>query len=96
MAPSSPSSHLLLFPQSPLAKLTHLDLSMAVYQGPDLVAGVLERTRCLVALSLEHGQLNARGCLGIAQNTDLEVLNLVLCRGMDLEGVEAIVEGCRK
>lgn len=96
LCPLSPQTRLLLYPKSSLSKLTHLDLSLAVYFTADVVAGVLERCRHLKALSLENGKLNSRGCFGIAQNPDLELMNLAMCQGLDFDGLEAILEGCRK
>ena len=75
--------------------LTHLDISMASYPVPNVSAEILERCHSLKALSLELGKLDRRGCLGIAQNSGLEILNLAMCEGLDAEGLKAILLSCK-
>lgn len=68
-------------------KLQYLDLSMARI-SPKGLAELLRCCRHLKKLSLEHVQLDEAICLEIAQNTDMEALNLVLCEGLTTRGVQ--------
>ena len=76
--------------------LTHLDLSMASYGSADICAEILLRCHSLKALSLEFGKLDRKGCIGIAQNGGLEILNLCMCHGLEETGLQGILNGCRK
>lgn len=68
-------------------KLHHLDLSMAVVSVDDL-ADLLSRCKFLKKLSLEKCTLNQVCCRAISNNSDLEVLNLTMCEGMDMECIK--------
>lgn len=63
-------------------KLQFLDLSMADINQDGLLE-LLSRCRQLKKLSLEHIALNYDICKQIAENTDLEGLNLTMCEGID-------------
>ena len=68
-------------------KLQYLDLSMARI-SPVGLQELLRNCRQLKKLSLEHVQLNEEICLEIAQNKDMETLNLVLCEGLTPRGIK--------
>lgn len=68
-------------------KLQYLDLSMSRISPPGL-AELLSYCRQLKKLSVEHVQLSEEICLQIAQNTDMEVLNLVLSEGLTPRAVK--------
>lgn len=70
-------------------KVQYLDLSMARI-SPMALAELLRYCRQLKKLSLEHVQLNEEICLEIAQNKDMEALNLVLCEGLTPRGVKSM------
>lgn len=70
-------------------KVQYLDLSMARI-SPAALAELLRYCRQLKKLSLEHVQLNEEICLEIAQNKDMEALNLVLCEGLTPKGVKSM------
>lgn len=75
--------HLLRSP----CKVQYLDLSMARISPAGLVE-LLSHCRQLKKLSLEHVQLNEEICRQIAQNRDIEALNLVLCEGLTPRGIK--------
>uniref|UniRef100_A0A1B0CW82 S-phase kinase-associated protein 2 n=2 Tax=Lutzomyia longipalpis TaxID=7200 RepID=A0A1B0CW82_LUTLO len=72
------------------SKLQYLDLSMSSIT-PTGLQQLLKTCRQLRKLSLEHIQLNDGVCEEIAQNTDLEVLNLTLCSGVSARGLRSIL-----
>lgn len=74
-----------------VSKLQYLDLSMAVISAGGLAA-LLFQCRLLKKLSLEKCTLNKSCCKAIRQNTDISVLNLTMCEGLDFECIEEIVE----
>ncbi|KAJ8681569.1 hypothetical protein QAD02_017361 [Eretmocerus hayati] len=74
-----------------VCKLQHLDLSMAVILPCDL-ADVLSKCRYLKKLSLEKCQLSSSSCESISLNQDLEVLNLTMCEGIDLDCVKDLMK----
>lgn len=63
-------------------KLQFLDLSMADITKDGLLE-LMSRCRQLKKLSLEHIALNYEICKQIAENKDLEGLNLTMCEGID-------------
>ena len=73
------------------SKLQYLDLSMAVICPTDL-ATLLSKCRLLRKLSLEKCVLNRSCCAAISENIGLEVLNLTMCEGMDVECVRSLVK----
>lgn len=75
-------------------KVQYLDLSMARI-SPLALAELLRHCRQLKKLSLEHVQLSEEICLEIAQNTDMEALNLVLCEGFTPRGVKYMFSSLR-
>lgn len=77
--------------ESYTSKLQFLDLSMAVI-SPDDLATLLSRCLLLKKLSLEKCTVNLRCCQMISNNKDIEVLNLTMCEGMDIECVKEIVK----
>ncbi|XP_058794171.1 S-phase kinase-associated protein 2 isoform X2 [Phymastichus coffea] len=72
-------------------KLQHLDLSMAVVTSNDL-ADILIKCKYLKKLSLEKCTLNVTSCKAISKNKDLEILNLTMCEGMNIDCVTDIVQ----
>lgn len=68
-------------------KVQYLDMSMTRI-SPNALAELLSHCRQLKKLSLEHVQLSEEICMEIAQNTDMEALNLVLCEGLTPLGVK--------
>lgn len=72
------------------SKLQYLDLSMSSITTTGLQQ-LLKTCRQLRKLSLEHLTLNDRVCEEIAQNTQLEVLNLTLCSGIRSRGLKNIL-----
>lgn len=58
--------------------------------SPQGLQELLSHCRHLKKLSLEHVQLNEEICLEIAQNSDMEALNLVLCEGFTALGIKQI------
>ena len=77
--------------ESYTSKLQYLDLSMAVISSEDL-ATLLSKCKYLKKLSLEKCLLNRSCCAEISKNVELEVLNLTMCEGMDLECVGNLVK----
>lgn len=73
------------------SKLQYLDLSMAVIYPQDL-AVLLSKCRLLKKLSLEKCVLNRSCCAEISENIGLEVLNLTMCEGMNIECVRSLVK----
>ncbi|XP_029169727.1 S-phase kinase-associated protein 2 [Nylanderia fulva] len=67
-----------------ISKLQYLDLSMAVI-SPTSLAALLSKCKYLKKLSLEKCTLNRDCCKAISQNTELEVLNLTMCKNMNAE-----------
>ncbi|XP_043249572.1 S-phase kinase-associated protein 2 [Colletes gigas] len=74
-----------------VSKLQYLDLSMAVI-SPDGLAMLLSMCKYLKKLSLEKCTVNRSCCKAIGENTDLEVLNLTMCEGMDIECVKDLMK----
>lgn len=73
------------------SKLQYLDLSMAVI-NPDDLACLLSRCKYLKKLSLEKCIVNENCCESIGNNQDLEVLNLTMCEGINLNCIKNIVK----
>lgn len=80
-----------LVPESYICKLQHLDLSMAVVSAENL-SDLLSKCRYLKKLSLEKCTLNKVSCEAISSNSDLEVLNLTMCEGMNIESVRDLMK----
>ncbi|XP_053994196.1 S-phase kinase-associated protein 2 [Hylaeus volcanicus] len=74
-----------------VSKLQYLDLSMAVI-SPDGLAMLLSKCKYLKKLSLEKCTVNRLCCKAISENTDLETLNLTMCRGMDVECIKDLIK----
>ncbi|KAG7214165.1 hypothetical protein KM043_001514 [Ampulex compressa] len=73
------------------SKLQYLDLSMAVISA-DGLAELLSRCKFLRKLSLEKCIVNRSCCKAIGQNTDIDVLNLTMCEGMDIECIRNLIK----
>ena len=73
-------------------KIQYLDLSMAVISSITDLEELLSKCRDLKKLSLEKCTLNKVCCAAISKNIDLEVLNLTMCEGMDVECVKDIMK----
>lgn len=74
-----------------VSKLQYLDLSMAVI-SPDSLALLLSKCKYLKKLSLEKCTMNSSCCKAISDNTDLEILNLTMGEGMDIECVKHLTK----
>ncbi|XP_076387670.1 S-phase kinase-associated protein 2 isoform X3 [Megachile rotundata] len=74
-----------------ISKLQYLDLSMAVI-SPDGLAMLLSVCKYLKKLSLEKCLVNRSCCKAIGENNDLEILNLTMCEGMDVECIKDITK----
>ncbi|XP_076355094.1 S-phase kinase-associated protein 2-like isoform X1 [Tachypleus tridentatus] len=77
------------------SKLQYLDLSMVTVpvEGLNEILLVCKQLR---KLSLEHCQVNSDTFCHIGVNTNLEVLNMAMCKGVTSEGLQAIIFGCRR
>lgn len=73
------------------SKLQYLDLSMAVIAPWDL-AILLAKCKYLKKLSLEKCVLDGSCCVAIGENVNLEVLNLTMCEGMDVECIRNLMK----
>lgn len=74
-----------------VSKLQFLDLSMAVL-SPDGLAILLSKCKYLKKLSLEKCTVNRLCCKSLSENTDLEILNLTMCEGMDVECIKDLMK----
>ncbi|XP_048505056.1 S-phase kinase-associated protein 2 isoform X2 [Athalia rosae] len=74
-----------------VCKLQYLDLSMSVI-SPEGLGALLSICKFLKKLSLEKCTLNRLCCQAIGQNTELEVLNLTMCEGIDQECLQDILK----
>lgn len=72
-------------------KLQYLDLSMASIDETSLTQ-LLSTCRLLKKLSLEQLKIDENVCKEIAENKDLEVLNLAMCEGLDINGLKIIMK----
>lgn len=72
-----------------MTKLQYLDLSMATMTTIALVELLTHCVR-LKKLSLEQMPLNDAVCKELANNKQLEVLNLAMCTGLSRYGVKKI------
>uniref|UniRef100_A0A182WK41 S-phase kinase-associated protein 2 n=1 Tax=Anopheles minimus TaxID=112268 RepID=A0A182WK41_9DIPT len=83
----------LEFPQG--IKVQFLDLSMCTISKPTL-RELLANCRALVKLSLENVPLDGGICAEIAENRQLESLNLTMCSGIDVDGMHAMAKALTK
>ncbi|XP_034244545.1 S-phase kinase-associated protein 2 isoform X2 [Thrips palmi] len=83
------------FPDDYVSRLQFLDLSMAVISHQGLKA-LLKRTKHLIKLSLEHCVVSDEVCDAIAQNTQLEVLNMTMVYALSPNGLRTIITNCRR
>ncbi|XP_043596871.1 S-phase kinase-associated protein 2 isoform X2 [Bombus pyrosoma] len=74
-----------------ISKLQYFDLSMAVI-SPDGLAMLLSKCKYLKKLSLEKCTVNRSCCKAISDNNDLEILNLTMCEGMDIECIKDLMK----
>ncbi|KAK3891774.1 hypothetical protein Pcinc_004353 [Petrolisthes cinctipes] len=77
------------------SRLHYLDLSMAALQ-PQALEELLSVCFDLKKLSLEHCTLTADVCSRIAENTNLETLNLAMCYGLNHSILVTILNQCKK
>ncbi|XP_043463038.1 S-phase kinase-associated protein 2 [Leptopilina heterotoma] len=73
------------------SKLQYLDLSMSVIAPWDL-AILISKCKYLKKLSLEKCVLDGSCCAAIGDNVNLEVLNLTMCEGMDVECIRNLMK----
>lgn len=78
-----------------ISKLQYLDLSMATIPTSALVELLSHCTR-LKKISLEHVPLNDAVCKELANNRQLEVLNLAMCSGISRYGVRKILSSLKR
>lgn len=57
---------------------------------------LLKRTKHLIKLSLEHCVVSDEVCDAIAQNTQLEVLNMTMVYELSPNGLRSIISNCRR
>lgn len=76
-------------------KLQFLDLSMASITTQGLLE-LFSRCRLLKKLSLEHVEVNEAVCKELANNKQMEVLNLAMCRGITAYGIRKIVRSMKR
>ncbi|XP_028523740.1 S-phase kinase-associated protein 2 isoform X6 [Apis cerana] len=74
-----------------ISKLQYLDLSMAVISSNGL-AMLLSKCKYLKKLSLEKCTVNRLCCKAISDNNDLEILNLTMCEGLDIECIKNLMK----
>lgn len=74
-----------------ISKLQYLDLSMAVI-SPNGLAMLLSKCKYLKKLSLEKCTVNRLCCKAISDNNDLEILNLTMCEGLDMECIKNLMK----
>ncbi|XP_017764417.1 PREDICTED: S-phase kinase-associated protein 2 isoform X2 [Eufriesea mexicana] len=80
-----------VFSDGYISKLQYLDLSMAVI-SPDGLAMLLNKCKYLKKLSLEKCTVNRSCCKAISDNNDLEILNLTMCEGMNIECIKDLMK----
>ncbi|XP_027234734.1 S-phase kinase-associated protein 2 isoform X2 [Penaeus vannamei] len=77
------------------SKLQYLDLSMAAIEPPALEE-LLSVCFDLKKLSLEHCTLNQTICTHIANNHNLDTLNMAMCYGLNHSCIVNILTNCKK
>lgn len=77
------------------SKLQYLDLSMCTISTHSLEL-LLSKCRKLKKLSLEHVKITDEICEEIAENPHLDSLNLTMCEGMTVAGVETMTLHLKK
>lgn len=77
------------------SRLLYLDLSM-VHTSCDVLVDIFKRCRRLKKVSLEHVLVNKDVLKYLAYSAELEVLNLALSQGIDLEGLKSLLINCNK
>lgn len=82
-------------PKEFLTKLQYLDLSMASITTNGL-AELFARCRQLKKMSLEHVEINDAVCKELANNKQMEVLNLAMCRGITAYGVRKLFRSMKR
>ncbi|XP_053674139.1 S-phase kinase-associated protein 2 [Anopheles nili] len=76
-------------------KLQYLDLSMCQI-SKSLLRALLAACRGLLKLSLENVPLDGAICEEIAENRNLDTLNLTMCLGIDATGMRTIAKSLTK
>ncbi|XP_055534037.1 S-phase kinase-associated protein 2 [Wyeomyia smithii] len=77
------------------SKLQFLDLSMCTIE-PDTLQQLLSHCRSLRKLSLENVPLSTGCCNEIAENENLEALNLTMCEGLECHNVLKLLQKLTK
>lgn len=77
------------------ARLMYLDAGM-VHAEPETFVVMFSKCRRLKKVNLERVTLNAEVFKMLARSTELEVLNLAMAEGIDVEGLTALLTKCRK
>ncbi|EDO45115.1 predicted protein, partial [Nematostella vectensis] len=91
VAPLSPS----MAACNSLFRLTYLDATLCTFEDSTLLT-LLLHSRRLRCLSLDSSNLSLSILRAIGDCHDLEVLNLAMCTGITLQGVKALVNGCKR
>ncbi|XP_052102634.1 S-phase kinase-associated protein 2-like [Mytilus californianus] len=78
-----------------LSRVQYLDLSMASITTP-ILQELLSVCTHLKKLSLEHCPLNDEICRYIAENKNLEVINMSMCQGITVNGLMPICNNCTR
>lgn len=73
----------------------YLDLTMANVACYTLCQ-IFNKCRRLKKVSLESVTVNSRVLISLSENRQLEVLNLAMAAGIQVEGVQPLLKNCRK
>jgi F-box and leucine-rich repeat protein 1 (S-phase kinase-associated protein 2) len=84
----------LLFPDY-RCRLMYLDLTMATISTSSLVT-IFNKCKRLRKLSLESVPVNDNVLSALAANRDIEVLNLAMATGINIDGLKNLLINCRK
>ncbi|XP_017774518.1 PREDICTED: S-phase kinase-associated protein 2 isoform X2 [Nicrophorus vespilloides] len=77
------------------SRLLYLDLSL-VHVSPESLTSLFTKCQRLKKLSLEHVQINTEVLQALAQNKELEVLNLAMVQGIEVDGLKVLLKNCKK
>ncbi|XP_031558342.1 S-phase kinase-associated protein 2-like [Actinia tenebrosa] len=76
-------------------KLCYLDATLCTFEENSLLC-LLMHSRRLICLSLDSCTLSLSILRAIGQCQDLRKLNLAMCTGITLQGMKALVNGCKR
>ncbi|KAK3727881.1 hypothetical protein QZH41_010610, partial [Actinostola sp. cb2023] len=78
-----------------LLKLSHLDATLCAFQENSLLC-LLMHSRRLRCISLDSCSLSLSILRAIGECEAVEVLNLAMCTGITVQGIKALVNGCKR